>query len=133
MIHCCISVINYYLNLMSDEIMGSLVLNHKNHSQGFKQVSSVLRWPQHFHPNPSLSLSLSLSLCYEFDWRGICVQNVLDSLVLALLADQNRKFIYVEQASFLVQLIFLILKISYIIVLSLVDEDTLGKRWKLNF
>ena len=56
------------------------------------------------------------------------MQNVLDSLVLALLADQNRKFIYVEQASFLVQLIFLILKTSYIIVLSLVDEDTLGKR-----
>ena len=61
------------------------------------------------------------------------MQNVLDSLVLALLADQNRKFIYVEQASFLLQLIFLILKTSYIIVLSLVDEDTLGKRRKLNF
>ena len=40
-----------------------------------------------------------------------CVQNVLDSLEPALLADQNRKFIYVEQASFLVQLIFLILKV----------------------
>lgn len=29
------------------------------------------------------------------------MQNVLDSLVPALLADKNRKFIYVEQASFL--------------------------------
>lgn len=28
------------------------------------------------------------------------MQNVLDSLVPALLADKNRKFIYVEQASF---------------------------------
>ncbi|MCL7040545.1 hypothetical protein MKW94_023992 [Papaver nudicaule] len=27
-----------------------------------------------------------------------CVQNVLDSIVPALLADKNRKFIYVEQA-----------------------------------
>ncbi|KAB1213188.1 Lysosomal alpha-mannosidase [Morella rubra] len=32
--------------------------------------------------------------------QGACVQNVLDSLVPALLADKNRKFIYVEQASF---------------------------------
>ncbi|CAJ1974897.1 unnamed protein product [Sphenostylis stenocarpa] len=31
--------------------------------------------------------------------QGACVQNVLDSLVPALLADKNRKFIYVEQAS----------------------------------
>jgi hypothetical protein len=30
--------------------------------------------------------------------QGACVQNVLDSLVPALLADKNRKFIYVEQA-----------------------------------
>ncbi|KAL0344189.1 UNVERIFIED_CONTAM: putative alpha-mannosidase [Sesamum angustifolium] len=30
--------------------------------------------------------------------QGACVQNVLDSLVSALLADKNRKFIYVEQA-----------------------------------
>lgn len=27
-----------------------------------------------------------------------CVQNVLDSLIPALVADKNRKFIYVEQA-----------------------------------
>ncbi|KAF0896347.1 hypothetical protein E2562_021882 [Oryza meyeriana var. granulata] len=32
--------------------------------------------------------------------QGACVQNVLDSLVLALLKDENRKFIYVEQAFF---------------------------------
>ncbi|KAM7276612.1 hypothetical protein ACFE04_018478 [Oxalis oulophora] len=32
--------------------------------------------------------------------QGACVQNVLDSLVPALLADHNRKFIYVEQAFF---------------------------------
>ncbi|KAE9586552.1 putative alpha-mannosidase [Lupinus albus] len=32
--------------------------------------------------------------------QGACVQNVLDSLVHALLADKNRKFIYVEQAFF---------------------------------
>ncbi|XP_050270647.1 probable alpha-mannosidase At5g13980 [Quercus robur] len=32
--------------------------------------------------------------------QGACVQNVLDSLVPALLADPNRKFIYVEQAFF---------------------------------
>lgn len=31
--------------------------------------------------------------------QGACVQNVLDSLVPALLADKNRKFIYVEQVS----------------------------------
>lgn len=34
-----------------------------------------------------------------FVCKGACVQNVLDSLVPALLADKNRKFIYVEQAS----------------------------------
>ncbi|KAM7251764.1 hypothetical protein ACFE04_023647 [Oxalis oulophora] len=32
--------------------------------------------------------------------QGACVQNVLDSLVPSLLADKNRKFIYVEQAFF---------------------------------
>lgn len=32
--------------------------------------------------------------------QGACVQNVLDSVVQALLADTNRKFIYVEQAFF---------------------------------
>lgn len=32
--------------------------------------------------------------------QGACVQNVLDSLIPALLADKNRKFIYVEQAFF---------------------------------
>ncbi|OMO99296.1 hypothetical protein COLO4_13372 [Corchorus olitorius] len=32
--------------------------------------------------------------------QGACVQNVLDSMVTALLADKNRKFIYVEQAFF---------------------------------
>ncbi|XP_014501898.1 probable alpha-mannosidase At5g13980 isoform X1 [Vigna radiata var. radiata] len=32
--------------------------------------------------------------------QGACVQNVLDSLVPALSADKNRKFIYVEQAFF---------------------------------
>ncbi|KAL5717332.1 alpha-mannosidase [Ranunculus cassubicifolius] len=32
--------------------------------------------------------------------RGACVQNVLDSVIAALLADENRKFIYVEIAFF---------------------------------
>ncbi|XP_078433957.1 alpha-mannosidase At3g26720-like isoform X2 [Wolffia australiana] len=32
--------------------------------------------------------------------QGACVQNVLDSVVSALLADKNRRFIYVEQAFF---------------------------------
>ncbi|KAL8544290.1 hypothetical protein ACS0TY_004722 [Phlomoides rotata] len=32
--------------------------------------------------------------------QGACVQNVLDSLIPALIADKNRKFIYVEQAFF---------------------------------
>ncbi|KAL5724721.1 alpha-mannosidase [Ranunculus cassubicifolius] len=32
--------------------------------------------------------------------QGACVQNVLDSVIQALLADKNRKFIYVEQAFF---------------------------------
>jgi alpha-mannosidase len=32
--------------------------------------------------------------------QGACVQNVLDSMVTALLKDKNRKFIYVEQAFF---------------------------------
>ncbi|KAJ0440560.1 putative alpha-mannosidase [Helianthus annuus] len=32
--------------------------------------------------------------------QGACVRNVLDSVVQALLADKNRKFIYVEQAFF---------------------------------
>lgn len=32
--------------------------------------------------------------------QGACVQNVLDSLVPALLADKNRKFVYVEMAFF---------------------------------
>ncbi|KAH6810146.1 Glycosyl hydrolase family 38 protein [Perilla frutescens var. frutescens] len=32
--------------------------------------------------------------------QGACVQNVLDSLIPALLADSNRKFVYVEQAFF---------------------------------
>ncbi|PRQ16869.1 putative alpha-mannosidase [Rosa chinensis] len=30
-------------------------------------------------------------------FQEACVQNVLDSLVLALLADKNRKFVYTEQ------------------------------------
>ncbi|KAI0491394.1 hypothetical protein KFK09_025654 [Dendrobium nobile] len=34
------------------------------------------------------------------DIQGACVQNVLDSVVSALLADKNRRFIYVEQAFF---------------------------------
>lgn len=33
--------------------------------------------------------------------QAACVQNVLDSLVPALLADKNRRFIYVEQVCFL--------------------------------
>ena len=32
--------------------------------------------------------------------QGACVQNILDSLIPALLADKNRKFVYVEQVSF---------------------------------
>lgn len=32
--------------------------------------------------------------------QGACVQNVLDSIVPALLADKNRKFIYIEQTFF---------------------------------
>ncbi|KAI6677385.1 hypothetical protein NL676_038181 [Syzygium grande] len=32
--------------------------------------------------------------------RGACVQNVLDSVISALLDDKNRKFIYVEMAFF---------------------------------
>ncbi|XP_042391119.1 alpha-mannosidase At3g26720-like [Zingiber officinale] len=32
--------------------------------------------------------------------QGACVQNVLDSIIPALLADENRRFIYVEQAFF---------------------------------
>ncbi|XP_009415848.2 probable alpha-mannosidase At5g13980 isoform X1 [Musa acuminata AAA Group] len=32
--------------------------------------------------------------------QGACVQNVLDSIIPALLADKNRRFIYVEQAFF---------------------------------
>ncbi|KAK1422413.1 hypothetical protein QVD17_25512 [Tagetes erecta] len=32
--------------------------------------------------------------------QGACVQNVLDSTIQALLADKNRKFVYVEQAFF---------------------------------
>lgn len=31
--------------------------------------------------------------------QGACVQNVLDSLLPALVADSNRKFVYVEQVS----------------------------------
>ncbi|KAK1325264.1 hypothetical protein QJS10_CPA01g00395 [Acorus calamus] len=33
-------------------------------------------------------------------WKGACVQNVLDSVVVALLKDPNRKFIFAEQAFF---------------------------------
>ncbi|GAV60191.1 Glyco_hydro_38 domain-containing protein/Glyco_hydro_38C domain-containing protein/Alpha-mann_mid domain-containing protein [Cephalotus follicularis] len=36
----------------------------------------------------------------SIDLQGACVQNVLDSLVPSLLANKNRKFIYVEQAFF---------------------------------
>ena len=37
---------------------------------------------------------------FGYFWsQGACVQNVLDSLVPALLKDENRKFIYVEQVS----------------------------------
>ncbi|KAJ8435417.1 hypothetical protein Cgig2_001069 [Carnegiea gigantea] len=32
--------------------------------------------------------------------QGACVQNILDSLIPAVLADKNRKFVYVEQAFF---------------------------------
>nr|CAB3491648.1 unnamed protein product [Digitaria exilis] len=37
---------------------------------------------------------------YSEEFEGACVQNVLDSLIPALLKDENRKFIYVEQAFF---------------------------------
>ena len=76
MIHCCISVINYYLNLMSDEIMGSSVLNHKNHSQGFKQVSSVFYVGPNISIQIPLSLSLSLSLSLLWIWlkRNLCAK-----------------------------------------------------------
>lgn len=46
--------------------------------------------------------------CMYMYVQGACVQNVLDSLVPALLADKNRKFIYVEQAitAFSISLLF---------------------------
>uniref|UniRef100_A0A2P2KS67 Alpha-mannosidase n=1 Tax=Rhizophora mucronata TaxID=61149 RepID=A0A2P2KS67_RHIMU len=40
--------------------------------------------------------------------QGACVENVLDSLIPALLADKNRKFIYVEQATISPMFLFLI-------------------------
>ena len=41
------------------------------------------------------------------EWQDACVQNVLDSIVPALLADKNRKFIYVEQVSQSIYSIFI--------------------------
>lgn len=41
--------------------------------------------------------------------QGACVQNVLDSVIPELLADKNRKFIYVEQVCRLTMFLFLIL------------------------
>jgi len=48
-----------------------------------------------------LSITFIVFMCGLFSLlgQGACVQNVLDSLVPALLADKNRKFIYVEQVS----------------------------------
>ena len=45
-------------------------------------------------------------LVWDWDWdfhhhhQGACVQNVLDSVISALLEDKNRKFIYVEIVPF---------------------------------
>ncbi|KAL2347102.1 hypothetical protein Fmac_001102 [Flemingia macrophylla] len=62
--------------------------------------------------NNTIQVTLTLPLCvcvcvclsyikgFDVWFQGACVQNVLDSLVPALLADKNRKFIYVEQAFF---------------------------------
>jgi uncharacterized membrane protein len=52
--------------------------------------------------------------------QGACVQNVLDSLIPALLADKNRKFIYVEQARVLKTIYIYI----YIYIPSLYSSDT---------
>lgn len=49
-------------------------------------------------------------LCLLFlSVQGACVQNVLDSVIPELLADKNRKFIYVEQVCRLPLFLFLIL------------------------
>ena len=40
---------------------------------------------------------LIVCMCdFGFGGQGACVQNVLDSVISALLDDKNRKFIYVE-------------------------------------
>lgn len=41
--------------------------------------------------------------CLTVGWfgqQGACVQNVIDSVISALLDDENRKFIYVEMVRF---------------------------------
>jgi len=46
--------------------------------------------------------------------QGACVQDVLDSMVPALLADRNRKFIFVEQAiNAFLSLMLLLIGFSY--------------------
>ena len=46
--------------------------------------------------------------------QGACVQDVLDSMIPALLADRNRKFIFVEQAiNAFLSLMLLLIGFSY--------------------
>jgi hypothetical protein len=56
------------------------------------------RW-SHFSPPPCTTLLSVIEFwLFRLLWmQGACVQNVLDSLIPALLKDENRKFIYVEQ------------------------------------
>ncbi|KAL8557447.1 hypothetical protein ACS0TY_004754 [Phlomoides rotata] len=70
--------------------------------------------------------------------QGACVQNVLDSLIPALIADKNRKFIYVEQAFFqrwwgdqseTIQKIVRQLVSSATHYIDMIDQTTLGHRF----
>lgn len=55
-------------------------------------------------------------LNFDFLWQGACVQNVLDSVISALLEDKNRKFIYVEiviLSTYFIHLFFSLLLFSF--------------------
>lgn len=71
---------------------------------GYKTYSLILffQFIVFFHQNV-----LSSHLLFDCGpHQGACVQNVLDSLIPALLADENRKFVYVEMARLLFLLHF---------------------------
>jgi hypothetical protein len=61
-------------------------------------AAPAISLPASLHNSAVRSLSVIEFCSFRLLWmQGACVQNVLESLIPALLKDENRKFVYVEQ------------------------------------